>query len=265
MITSTNNAQVKNVILLQKKQKVRKEQGAFVIEGKKLFIEAKELGILKMTYISENFYDNMAENNLLHDINYEIVEDKIFMHMSDTVTPQGIISIVHMPNYQIMDIYKINKGTLLLLEDLRDPGNLGTIFRTAEAAGIEGIILSKECVDIYNPKVIRSTMGSIFRLPYFYVENFTDILKSLKENKFTLFATHLSGKVFYDEVDYSGKSGIIIGNEAHGISKNVEMEADVLIKIPMCGQVESLNAGIAASVIMYETFRQRKNNYQPVF
>lgn len=261
MITSTSNAQVKNIILLQKKQKARKEQGAFVIEGSKMFLEAKQLGLLKRTFVSEHYFKSLMDTDpsVLQSVEYEVVEDKVFDQMADTVTPQGIMAIVSMPSYRLDDMVRTDVANLILLEDLRDPGNLGTIIRTAEAAGVTGIIMSKETVDLFNPKVIRSTMGSIYRMPYIYVEDFHDTLNILKTNQFDLFATHLSGQNYYDQENYNGKCGIIIGNEAHGITEETAKAATTLVKIPMNGHVESLNAAIAASVIMYEVFRQKRN------
>jgi TrmH family RNA methyltransferase len=143
------------------------------------------------------------------------------------------------------------------LEDIRDPGNLGTMIRTAEGAGITGIIFNNSTVDIYNPKVIRSTMGSIFRMPYYQAENFFETLQELKAQNITIFAAHLLGIPYDTEGSFRQSCAILIGNEANGLSEQASMLADVRIKIPMAGKVESLNAAVAAAILMYEASRQR--------
>ncbi|MEG0792709.1 MAG: RNA methyltransferase, partial [Lachnospiraceae bacterium] len=137
-------------------------------------------------------------------------------------------------------------------------GNLGTILRTAEGAGVTGVIMSSDCVDIYNPKTIRSTMGSIFRMPFLYTEEMNELLKKLKNNNIRTFAAHLEGKTFYDQEDYTGKIAFLIGNEGNGLHREIAEQADTWIKIPMHGQVESLNVAIATSILMYEVCRQRR-------
>lgn len=260
MISSTSNQQIKNLIQLQKKAKVRQEQGAFVVEGIKMFEESKADGHLVKAYVSESFYNEKCkeDNNYFGTFSYEVVSDSVFKEASDTMTPQGIMAIVKMPEYDLDYLLDKEKINLMVLEDLRDPGNLGTIIRTAEGAGFHGIILSKESVDVYNPKVIRSTMGGIFRMPLFYVENFKEMLEKLKGKGVTIYAAHLKGASFYDKVTYPSKCAILIGNEANGLSDEVAEISDYRIKIPMEGQVESLNAAIASSIIMYEVYRQKR-------
>lgn len=258
MITSSNNIQIKNLIKLQKSSKERKKQKKFVVEGKKMCEEASSLELVEKLYISETIW-NETKNGTFQDIPYEVVSDPILKEVSDTMTPQGSMAIVHMPMHQKKAIFSVEKGSFLFLENVRDPGNLGTMIRTAEGAGITGVIISKESVDIYNPKVIRSTMGSIYRVPFVYVEDFEAILKEAKENGITLYATDLQGKKDYDQENYRTKCGIIIGNEANGITQETREITDFLIKIPMCGSVESLNAGVAAAIMMYEIYRQKRN------
>jgi TrmH family RNA methyltransferase len=143
------------------------------------------------------------------------------------------------------------------LEDIRDPGNLGTMIRTAEGAGITGIIVSNATVDLYNPKVIRSTMGSIYRVPFYQAEDFYEILTEIKKHGVTIYAAHLSGIPYDTEGSFRKSCAFLIGNEANGLSQKASALADTLIKIPMAGKVESLNAAVAAAILMYETARQR--------
>ena len=161
-----------------------------------------------------------------------------------------------MPKYQLESFFCGEQIKILFLENLQDPGNLGTIMRTAEGAGMTGLILSKGSVDFYNPKTVRSTMGSLFRVPFVYAEDLKKALHAAKKQGITLYAAHLEGTNDYDKERWNSKSGILIGNEANGLSEDISELADVKVKIPMCGKLESLNASIAAGILMYELFRQ---------
>lgn len=258
MITSTSNVQIKQITALLKKSKERKEQGAFVIEGRKMFEEicGEKSRVIK-AYFSESYFKEQYAGGMVPEIPYEIVADSVFDSMAETVTPQGVLAIVKIPQYSLEEMTE-KAGTLVLLENLRDPGNLGTIIRTAEAAGVSGIILSKESVDIFNPKVIRSTMGAVYRVPFLYAEDFYGLLKELRNQKVRLLAAHLKGTKTFDHADYSGKIGILIGNEANGLSEEATKLAEEKVLIPMAGNVESLNAAVAAALLMYEAFRKQK-------
>lgn len=254
MITSTANAQVKNVITLLKKSGERKKRGLFVIEGIRMFSELPKDRIEKI-YVSESFLrDN---EKLLKGYEYETVSDNVFAQMSDTKTPQGVMALVKMLQYDISDIVKGDMPVVVMLENIQDPGNLGTIMRTAEGAGATGIIMSKDTVDIYNPKTIRSTMGALFRMPFIYVEDILEAADVLKKQNITLMAAHLDGKKNYYSENLKRPMALMIGNEGNGLSKALTDKADVLVKIPMEGQLESLNAAVSTAVILYEAYRQR--------
>ena len=258
MITSTSNVQMKQITALLKKSKERKEQKAFVIEGRKMFEEiCQEKSRVIKAYFSDSYVKEQYAGRELPDVPYEIVADSVYDAMAETVTPQGVLAIVKMPEYSLQEMIAA-AGTLVLLENLRDPGNLGTIIRTAEAAGVSGVILSKESVDVYNPKVIRSTMGAVYRVPFFYAEDFMELLQSLRKQDVRLLAAHLKGQKTFDKADYTGKVGILIGNEANGLSEEAAELADEKVLIPMAGSVESLNAAVAAALLMYEAFRKQK-------
>lgn len=259
VITSFNNPQIKNLNLLQKKARARKDQGLFVVEGIKMFEEAREAGILVKAYISESFYqEKLDKQDFFIGLDYEIVADSVIKQVADTMTPQGIMGTVRMPIYRLDQMISKNKGFLILLEDIRDPGNMGTIIRTAEAAGVTGIILNRSCADIFQPKVVRSTMGSIYRLPYYEVDNYIEFLPRLKSHGYTLYAAHLSGQSYDCQDGHLDKCGLLIGNEAKGLSDEASNYADKLVRIPMAGKVESLNAAIASAILMYELARQMK-------
>lgn len=250
---------MKRIVALQKKSKLREEEQVFVIEGKKLFDEVvhDRMDSIEKVYLSESYFSLAgAMDGIPEGILVEIVSDNVFREISETVTPQGILAVVAMPKYRMEELLTRAKVRLLVLEDLRDPGNLGTIMRTAEAAGIDGILLSKESVDMYNPKVIRSTMGAIFRMPFLYFEDFQEMLVRLKNAGIILYATHLKGSVEYTQITYDKKAAVLIGNESQGLSAISVQKADHKIRIPMEGQVESLNAAVAAAIVMYELKRQ---------
>ena len=257
MISSTSNSQVKNLILLLNKPKARREQDVFVVEGIKMFLETPVDRLVKI-YVSEKFISNPSGRESLDGFSYEVIRDDIFRHVSDTVNPQGILAVVKRKETGIDEIIKSKgKNTFLILENLQDPGNLGTIMRTAEGAGVSGIIMAGNTVDIYNPKVIRSTMGATYRVPFMYTNDTEDVIMKLKKNNVVVAAAHLKGKRNYFNEDFNRSVAFIIGNESNGISDKTADMADLLVKIPMEGMVESLNASVAASLLMYEAYRQK--------
>lgn len=258
MITSTNNAQVKQIMLLKKKARERKKQDVFLVEGPKMFGEAPRERLVK-TYLAETFFQNHEKEIDLAGVDYEVVSDHVFEQMSDTLTPQGVLSIVRQYHYSADDFISGHRAPLLLvLEDLQDPGNVGTIFRTAEGAGVSGIIMTRNTVDIYNPKTIRSTMGSIYRVPFLIAESMEEILHWLRSADIRTCAAHLRGTSDYDQEDYTGGCAFFLGNEGNGLTEELSGQADCLVKIPMEGKLESLNVGIAAALLMYEASRQRR-------
>lgn len=256
MITSTSNAQIKDLIRLQKKSRARDEAGVFIVEGPRMVSEIPAERIVKL-YVSES-YTKKRKADIVEGIRSEVLADNIFAHVSDTKTPQGVLAVVKRLEYDITDILKGEAPHVLVLDNLQDPGNLGTIFRTAEAAGATGILLSRDCVDLYNPKVIRSTMGAVFRLPFLYVDDLPGAIGELKDAGVRVYAAHLDGKNAYDKEDYQTGCAFLIGNEGNGLRDEVTACADTLVRIPMQGKAESLNAAVAAAVLMFEAGRQRR-------
>ena len=257
MITSVNNGQVKNIIQLNQKTKARREQGLFVAEGRKMFGEAPAEWIEKV-YVSETLTSDPALMEQVEKLPYDIVADSVFRQMSDTQTPQGILTVLRRPSYTLEDILGGKNPLVMVLEDLQDPGNAGTILRTGEGAGVSGVLLTRTCVDITNPKVIRSTMGSVYRMPFLYVESVVSLTQELKKHNIRTFAAHLKGRNSYDQESYTGGTAFLIGNEGKGLTEEAASSADCLIRIPMCGKVESLNAAMASGILMYEAARQRR-------
>lgn len=248
---------MKHVASLIKKARARKEEGIFVVEGKKMFLEAPREWILRV-YVSESFLKEPDSEKMISDISYETVADAVFRSISDTQTPQGILCLVKMPQYEISDLLDGNKTHLLLLESIQDPGNLGTMLRTGEGAGITGMILNHTTADLFNPKTIRSTMGSIYRVPFLVTEDLAKMVKGLKTQGIQVCAAHLRGTMEYDGADYTKPTAFLIGNEGNGLSNGIAELADTCVKIPMEGSVESLNAAVSAAILMYETNRQRR-------
>ena len=254
MITSTSNARIKRLVNLKKKRKLRDEESIFLVEGIRMVREVP-IDKLKEVYVSESFYKKEKDTvkEVLKDskVRVEELTDTVFAHASDTKTPQGILCVVEQMNHEINELTSAKCPLIMVLDHLQDPGNLGTILRTAEGAGVTGILMDRECVDVYNPKTIRSTMGSIYRMPFVYVED-------LKDKGITTYAAHLEGTNSYDEEDLTNPCAFLIGNEGNGLRREIADMADCYVKIPMLGQVESLNAAIASSVLMFEAARQRR-------
>ena len=258
MITSTSNIQVKELIRLQKKSRERENAGVFIVEGPRMVSEIPAERIVKL-YISESYKKKIDEGKAERPAKVtETMSDTVFAHISDTKTPQGVLAIVRRMEYNMENILG-DMPHILLLENIQDPGNLGTIFRTAEAAGATGIVLSSDCVDLYNPKVIRSTMGAVLRLPFVYVDDLIGAVEELKQSGIRVYAAHLDGVKDYDEADYHSGCAFLIGNEGNGLREETAQSADKKILIPMKGKAESLNAAVAASILMFEVSRQRRN------
>ena len=254
MITSTSNEQVKNIIQLKEKAKVRRQKKLFVVEGIKMFREIPKDKLVSV-FVSEKFEKENEE--LLSHTDYILLSDSVFKKISDTVTPQGILAVVKQNEFTVEDIIERRdkeRSCIVVLDRLQDPGNLGTIVRTGEGAGITGIVMSNDSVDLYNPKVIRSTMGSVFRVPVAVVPDLQDAIKKMKQNCIETYAAHLNG-MEYQKGAFGKDIALLIGNEAKGLSDEVSVMADKLIKIPMEGKVESLNAAVATAILMYEARR----------
>lgn len=260
-ITSRQNPLIKEVKALAEK-KHREERKIFLVEGIRFVEEAlkenvKILNVLVSDQLAlvkggEAILKRLEEKNL----EVSCLPHKLFCEVADTETPQGIIAVIGMREHVLEEVLD-KHGIFLILEAIQDPGNMGTIIRTADAAGVLGIIASRGCVDLYNSKVLRSTMGSIFRLPVFTNANLEEEIVKLKAEKIKIYASHIDGRDNHFDVSMDGGVGIVIGNEANGISSETAALADRLIKIPMPGNAESLNASIAAGILVYEAVRQR--------
>lgn len=260
IITSKDNEVIKNIRKLKDK-KYREQEKKYIIEGIKLIEEAVEekAQIDTIVVCEDCVKDDIIEQKLLYEIakyNCIYVSEKVFSAVTEVTNPQGILAVVKKENEEESIDY--DQDVILVLDGIQDPGNLGAILRTADSVGLSQIIISKETADAYNPKVVRSTMGAIFRVKIIISQDIVKTLKEIKKHKFKIVATSLqTDKSIYD-VDYE-KKVIVIGNEANGISNEVLDISDIKAKIPMLGKTESLNASVATSVILYEYVRQKIN------
>lgn len=258
VITSKDNETVKMLKKLRDK-KYRDQENCYIIEGIKLIKEAiLENTEIKLVVICDDCkQDNEFDSELKYEIaKYECiyVNEKIFLSITNVVNPQGIMAVVEKKNNS--DSIDFNDELILVLDDIQDPGNMGTILRTADSLNLKQIIVSKGSADVYNPKVVRSTMGAIFRINIIESDDLVKTVKEIKKHKVKIITTSLqTDKSMYD-VSYD-KTAIVIGNEANGVSKEILDLADEKVKIPMLGKTESLNASVATAVILYEAMRNK--------
>lgn len=257
-ITSKENKLIKHIIKLKEK-KYRKEYNEYIIEGVKIVEEAiQEKAKIKQIIISEEAINSeLAQKHLKEDltkIEYIQVPESIFKLISEVERPQGVLAVIEKEeNDENIDL---EQEIILALDDLQDPGNLGTIIRTLDSVGLKQILISKGTTDPYNPKVIRSTMGAIFRVKIVECENLKETLKKLQNNNFKIMVTDLNTEKSIYDINLQ-KNVIVIGNEANGVSEEIKSIADIRAIIPMFGKTESLNASIATGVILYEYVRRK--------
>ncbi len=258
IISSKDNELIKNVKKLKEK-KYRDLENAYLVEGIKMVKEAiLEKASIKQIIICD---DCEKSDSIPKDLMYEIakydctyVTNKIFKYISEVQTPQGVLAVIEKNNVNYDINY--NEDIIVALDDIQDPGNLGTILRTVDSVGLTQILVSKGTADCYNPKVVRSSMGAIYRVKIIECEDLLKTLKEVKKNKFKLLVTSLGDSKNIYEMKYN-KKVLVIGNEANGVKESVMNLADEKIKIPMLGRTESLNASVATGIILYEYVRQK--------
>lgn len=258
VITSKENEYVKHVRKLKDK-KYRDEHHEFIVEGVKLVEEAIQEGMdIHKIMICEDCVENGAiEQKTMYEIaKYPCmyVTEKVFKHMTDVTNPQGMLAIIHKEDTEEEIDYA--QEVMLLLDGIQDPGNLGTMIRSADSCGMNQIIVSKDTADPYNPKVVRSTMGAIYRVKIIRVQDLTKTIKMLQKKGIKVLGTSLKAEKSIYTIDYK-KKAYVIGNEANGVKPETLEACSELVKIPMLGKAESLNAAVAASVILYEEVRKK--------
>ncbi|ASK63015.1 RNA methyltransferase [Virgibacillus phasianinus] len=241
MLTSVKNAQVKNWAKLKMK-KFRMKTGMFLVEGEHLVTEVHHSNWEIEQIIVQN---GMDAPEFAFDYSITIVAENVFQHITDTRTPQGIAAIVKMKEQEWVDPH-----TVLLIDSVQDPGNLGTMIRTADAVGFDAVIVGGKSVDLYNEKTVRSTQGSLFHIPVFQ-EKLSVKIPPLKEKGFAVWATTLDQAMSYKDVPVTSKVALLVGNEGNGVDGSLLDLADYNVKIPIHGQAESLNVSVAAGILMY--------------
>ena len=259
-ITSRRNARVLEARKL-KRRAHRKEKGQFLVEGIRGIEDAIDTGariheVLISPYLFRNargcaLYERLV---VCGTAVYGVTED-VLEYVADTDTPQGVVAIVEIPD---SELHLHGCPLVLLAYEVRDPGNLGTLIRSADAFGLAGLVLSGDTVDPYNPKCVRSTMGSVLRVPLKNFRRVTDSIRFLGANGFSIIATDMKAKMSCYDYDFTKQCGILVGSEAHGLTDEILQLCDATVKIPMIGDAESLNVGVAGSILMYEAYRQRQ-------
>ncbi len=262
-IQSSQNSTIKDIKALHQK-KYRDSQGLYFVEGIRFVNDAIDDGQNIIKAVISDKLDSLNGGSALFsrlsgvcDHIYK-VPDKLFKEISDTQSPQGVLAVLKKQPVEFSKAIE-NGKFIVILDSLQDPGNIGTIIRTADAAGVSAVLMTKGCVDLYSPKVLRSTMGSVFHLPIIENLDIIETIRNLKLNDFKVIASHLNGQNNYYDEDLTCKSAIIVGNEANGIGDETAEMSDTLVKIPMPGRAESLNASIAASIMIYELVRQNRS------
>ena len=262
-ISSKDNEFIKHIKKLKDK-KQRDLSKEYLIEGIKLIEEAiKENAKIKQIIICE---DCEKTESIPKELMYEIakreciyVTNKVFENITGVTNPQGILAVIEkkdMEGKRPSEIIDYSQDIIVALDDIQDPGNLGTILRTADSVGLKQILVSKWTADAYNPKVVRSTMGAIFRVEIIECEDLEKTLKEIKKHKYKIMVSSLQTENSIYDVNYH-KKVIVIGNEANGVENKIQEIADEKVKIPMLGKTESLNASVATGIILYEYVRQK--------
>ncbi len=237
------------------KRKYRDEYGLYLLEGIKPLLDAVSLGIeIEEIFVCDGNFDISVPDDTGYDLT--ILDRELFNALTDTEHSQGVIAVVKKTNSSMDVLGEIrlkNGGNLVVIDRLQDPGNVGTVIRTAEAAGYCGVITVPGCADVYSPKVVRAAAGSLFRMPVIEGINHDSVISELKKHGFKIVAASLDGDTLYRDADISESTALVIGNEGQGIGKEFMKAADLKIRIPMMGSIESLNAAVAAGILMYQS------------
>ncbi|MGB4438535.1 MAG: RNA methyltransferase [Sedimentibacter sp.] len=253
IIKSKDNSKIKYVRSLNSK-KSRDDENSFVVEGIKFVNEAiEEKADIKFILISESAFNKSEVNRVLNRSESETIvcDDNIFNNTADTINAQGALAVINKGNYlreEILNKYKF----VIMCDRIQDPGNLGTIIRTADAFGPAAVILNKGCVDEYNPKVVRASAGAIFRVPFIHANSDAEILQHLKEIDFNIISTVVDSNNSFENINKAERICVVIGNEGQGVSQEIIDDSHMDITIKMSGRAESLNASIAAGISIYE-------------
>ena len=245
-LTSLKNPKVQAWRSL-KDRKGRKETGCFLVEGRKMVEEALRSRFPVEAVLADE--SRLAELSLPANVPVYALPEHVLAAVCDTKTPQGLAAVVRMTGSDSLG------SRLVALDGVQDPGNVGTIIRTADAAGLDGVLLSAQCADAFSPKVLRATMGSVFRMGIRVTEDLPGELTRLKQEGFSVLSSQLDGTPFYEREPVGERFCLVIGSEGNGVTPEVQQVATHRVKLPMRGGAESLNAAVAAGIMMYELMR----------
>ncbi len=252
-------------LLKLKTKKGRKTQKRFLIEGMRLCEEmANSNWEAESVLFTSSFQNSSGGKKLLQKFERKNakpipVKPEKIKKLSETVTPQGIIAVAKIKKFSLNELWSEGSNIILALDAIRDPGNVGTLIRTVDAFGIDGVLLSSDTVELYNPKVVRSTMGSIFHLPIFDEVDLEKTIPQLKKRNFKIYGTDAKEGKDPDKVDFSKKICLLIGSEAEGLNENLLKLSDEIIRIPIFGRAESLNVSIAGGILLYEITKRKRH------
>lgn len=258
-ITSKDNSKLKNAAKLLQSKKIRREQGEFLAEGYRLCMDALRSGRKPLrTFVTEQMLERENCEELLEasEETY-LIADSLAAKLSDTQAPQGVFCV-----FPILDnrrsLATIKKNRVVVLSSMQDPGNIGTIIRTSEAFGVDCIVMSSDCPDLYSPKILRATMGGVFRLPVFVADDLCETIREMKQQGVSVYAAALKEEsVPITEIAFDGPSAVVIGNEGNGLDEETIQACTAPVIIPMAGKAESLNAAAAATIAVWEMCRKR--------
>lgn len=272
-IISKSNEKVKFIKSLNEK-KFRQKHRCFYLEGikvvKEILNQEKAMDIMFIAFSKdlllqhnggEEVFEILQTYGKEHSVELLAMDEKVFSSITDTVTPQGVLAVMRIPEYDLDDLIIQNQNNnILILDKIQDAGNIGTIIRSADAFNVPLIFCIMGTTDIYAPKVIRSTMGSIAKTTVVYIseEDIGILLYKLKENGYTISGTSPMADMYIEDLTFDTKYVFIMGNEANGISQKIESLCDNLIKIPMSKRTESLNVGVAAGILLYEQYKHKQ-------
>lgn len=256
MISSKRNEQIRDAKQLQQK-KYRDQRGIFLLEGVRLVEEALATPYVETVFFTSRLTDTPRGMELVRRASEANIpsfhcSEPVFGELTDTVHSQGVVAVARKPTWPL-----VCAGVMLIADGIQDPGNMGTLLRTGVAAGCSVLLVIEGSVDLYNPKVLRSSMGAIFSLPHWLLQR-DEALELLKANKTAIVIADLIDSDNYWDVRYPQDMAVVIGNEAHGVHPCFRAVADLKVQIPLVGMVESLNASVAAGVLLYEILRQHR-------
>lgn len=253
IITSVQNARIKHVVALQQKSSLRREEGLFVVEGQREIEHCIACGY--------EIVELFVRDGLDVERDHFVVTPQVYEKMAYRESTEGIIAVAKCKEHRLKDLHLKEKPLVVVIESVEKPGNLGAILRTAEAAGVDAVMVCDPLTDLYNPNLIRASIGGVFSVPV-AVCNSKDCIAFLKEHKIRILTAQLQDSYDYYDYDMHEATAIVMGTESTGLTQQWREAADAHIRIPMLGRLDSLNVSVSAAILMYEAVRQRNSKYQ---